>query len=128
MSVAGTAFRSAALLIGSPGCRRRPLISTKVRVTPRLRRFTVAVPVEPFETLPAWDAVTCGNALITSSVRVVPERRISWLLTTVTGLVEGRLGWGMREPVMTIAPWSAASPFASADVLGLDASPGPDCG
>src|SRR4051812_2879275 len=119
---------SAAAELGSPGTSRRPLISTRVRFEPRLRRLSVAVPVEPLERFPAWLAVTWGRLLIRSSVRVVPEMRISWLLTTVTGLTEVRLGCGIREPVTTIAPWSAASVLALADVFGLAASTGPACG
>src|SRR5947209_224835 len=91
-------------IVGSPGTRRRPLISTRVRFAPRLRRLSVAVPLDPLETLPDWEAAACGSELMRSSARVVPERRTSWLLTTVTGLTAVRFGCGMREPVTTIVP------------------------
>ncbi len=58
--------------VGSPGCRRRPLISTRVRFAPRPRRLTVAVPVAPFDTFEPCAAKACGSELIRSSVRVVP--------------------------------------------------------
>ena len=51
-SAAGMLFRSATGVAGSPGIMRRPSTRTRVRVEPRPRRFTVAVPVEPFETPP----------------------------------------------------------------------------
>src|SRR3569833_3568425 len=106
MSVAGMALMSAAAELGSPGTRRRPLISTRVRFEPRLRRLIVAVPVEPLERLPDCEAKACGSELTRSSARVAPERRTSWLLRTVTGLTEVRFGCGLREPVMTKVPWS----------------------
>src|SRR3954451_9303066 len=88
---------------GSPGCRRRPLTSTRVRCDPRPRRFTDAVPVEPFDTFEPCAANDCGSELIRSSVRVVPWSFTSWLDSTVTGLAEVRFGCGMRVPVMTMS-------------------------
>src|SRR3954462_10765284 len=116
------ALMSAAAELGSPGTGRGPCISTTVRFEPRLRRLIVAVPVEPLERLPDCEAKACGSALTISSARVAPERRTSWLLTTGGGLTGVRFGCGMREPVMTMAPWS--SPLAA----GLAASTGPDWG
>ena len=49
--LAGMKFRSGAVLTapaaGVPGWRRRPSIRTSVRLAPRPRRSTVAVPVAP---------------------------------------------------------------------------------
>jgi len=57
---------------GSPGWSRRPLIRTSVRVTPRPRKLTVAMPSAPLEMFEPWLANDCGSELIRSSVRVVP--------------------------------------------------------
>ena len=64
--------RHVAAAVGSPGCRRLPLISTSVRAVPRPRRLTVAVPVAPLVTFEPCAAKACGSELIRSSVRVVP--------------------------------------------------------
>src|SRR6185295_8477542 len=101
---------------GSPGCRRRPLTSTRVRCEPRPRRLTEAVPVEPLEMFDPCAAKDCGSELIRSSVRVVPWSLMSWLLSTVTGLAEVRFGCGMREPVMTMSPpLDTGAPWALVD-------------
>ncbi len=92
------------LKVGSPGPRRRPSISTRVRCEPRPRRLTLAVPVAPFEMLELIPANTCGSWFSRSAVWVVPVSLTSSLLTTWTGLELVRFGCGMREPVTTISP------------------------
>lgn len=124
MSVAGTKFRSGAVLLGLPEgvpmCRRRPSISTRVRLARRPRRSTVAVPVAPLEMAEPWEANTCGSWFTRSSVRVMPRIITSWEPTVVTGLTLSRLGDGMRVPVTTTsatssapaAAWATAGPAA----------------
>ncbi len=89
------------LKVGSPGPRRRPSISTRVRASPRPRRLTLAVPVAPLEMLELSPANTCGSWFSRSAVWVVPVSFTSWLPTTVIGLVLVRFGVGIREPVTT---------------------------
>src|ERR1700760_1738028 len=99
-------LRSAAELFepGSPGVRRRPLTSTSVRWSPRLRRLAVAVPLEPLDTDELCVANDCGRLFSTPSMRVAPCILISCELTAVTGLEADRFGDAMREPVTTISP------------------------
>jgi hypothetical protein len=104
INAAGIWFKSgdaAAFCVGSPGIRRRLFTSTSVRCEPRLRRLTLAVPVEPFERLPPKSAKACGRLLIRSSTRVTPSILTCSAPTAVTGLTLVRLGCGMREPVTT---------------------------
>src|SRR3954454_20706614 len=103
MSCVGTKLMSGYGLRLSPAIRRRALINTRVRLGPRLRRFTVAVPEAPLDRLDPWAANDCGSELMRSSVRLVPWSLTSWLVSTVTGLAEVRFGCGMRVPVMTMS-------------------------
>ncbi len=96
---------------GSPGSMRLPSIRTRVRVTPRLRRSTVAVPVEPLPMAEPWPANACGRLLTRSSIRVAPVSLISALETVVTGLTAVRLADGIRVPVTTT---SCTAPAAGA--------------
>jgi hypothetical protein len=107
-------FRSVTGLRGSPGTTRRPSTSTRVRVGPRPRRSTVAMPCEPLEMPAPWFAVTCGRLFSRSSVRVTPCSLTSALPTTVIGLALVRLGCGMREPVTTTSETSALAAGAAA--------------
>ena len=72
----GMKFRSAAMepiaAVGLPACSRLPSIRTTVRFDPNPRRLTVAVPLEPLETLEPWVANACGRLLIRSSIRLTP--------------------------------------------------------
>ena len=72
ISWAGMKLRSGTGLPVSPGWRRRPLTSTRLRLEPRPRRLTVAVPEAPFEMFEPCAAKDCGSELIRSSVRLVP--------------------------------------------------------
>ena len=69
---------------------RRPSISTRVRVEPRPRRFRVAVPVAPFDTVTFCAAKACGSWLTRSSMRVTPCVTTSAAVTCVTGVVDSR--------------------------------------
>src|SRR5678816_1454480 len=72
ISAAGIWFKSgdaAAFCVGSPGIRRRLFTSTRVRCEPRLRRLTLAVPVEPFERLPPKSAKACGRSVSYTHLR-----------------------------------------------------------
>ena len=99
---------------GSPGTSLRPFISVSVRVEPRPRRSTVAVPSAPLASEDAWLAATAGSELRTSSIRVVPCSFMSWLLTTATGDEASTSGRAIREPVTTM---SASSPAAVVSAL-----------
>src|SRR4051812_1849778 len=112
-------FRSAAIAaaadeLGLPGCSRLPSISTRVREAPRPRRFTVAMPLEPLETLEPCDANDCGRLFIRSSMRVTPWALMSAAVTEVTGATLVRLGVGIRVPVTTISETSPAAGAAAA--------------
>ena len=98
---AGMKLRSAQMTPGSPGIRRLPSISTRVRPHPRPRKSTVAVPDAPLEMFDPWPAKACGNWLITSSTRTTPASWIWSEPSTLTGLTLVRFGSGMREPVTT---------------------------
>src|SRR5258708_30415919 len=114
-SEVGTKFRSAATAeideVGLPPISRRPSISTRVRAEPRPRRLTVAVPLEPLETLEPCAAKDCGRELIRSSIRLTPRALMSAEVTEVTGATLVRFGVGIRVPVTTI---SETSPDAAA--------------
>jgi hypothetical protein len=96
-------LRSGAVDHASPEGMRRPLISTRVRTEPRLRRATVAVPLAPLEMVEfcAWN--TCGSWVIRSSMRIVPVKVISSGSRTETGLMASRVGRGINEPVTVIS-------------------------
>ena len=68
----GTKFRSGTGVIGSPGCRRLPSISTRVRAMPRPRRLTVAVPVAPLDSIAPNEAMACWQELTMSSMFWTP--------------------------------------------------------
>ena len=96
-----------------------------MRVEPRPRKLTVAVPVAPFDRVEVWPGATCGSELSRSSIRVVPDSLISWLVTVVIGAIEVRLGCGMREPVMTMSLSAlTGAPVAATEGTGC-ASTGP---
>src|SRR3989344_1389166 len=101
-------------VFGVPGIRRRPSIRTWVRVAPRPRRLTVAVPVEPLDRAAPWAAKACGRLLIMSSPRVTPVALISAALTAVTGLTLSRFGDGIRVPVTTTSEISSEAVWAAA--------------
>ncbi len=90
------------------GCRRRPSSSTRLRFSPRLRRFRVAAPICP-KPAPVWvwpvTPVTCGSSFCSSWSRVDPEVRCRacWVALT-TGLSEVKSRRAMREPVITTSP------------------------
>src|SRR3569833_1764311 len=122
----GMKFRSAATGamedVGLPAMRRLPSISTRVRLGPRPRRLTVAVPSEALETLEPWAAKDCGRLLIRSSTRVTPWALMSAEVTEVTGVMLVRFGVGMRVPVTTISETSllAAASAAAAEAWVAD--------
>ena len=117
-SEVGMKFRSAETApideVGLPPISRRPSISTRVRDEPRPRRLTVAVPLEPLETLEPWAAKACGRLLTRSSIRVTPWALMSAEVTEVTGATLVRFGVGMRVPVTTISETSPAAAAAAA--------------
>src|SRR3954470_12134230 len=100
--------------VGLPPIRRRPSISTRVRLGPRPRRFTVAVPSEALETLEPCAAKDCGRELIRSSTRLTPWALMSAAVTLVTGATLVRFGVGIRVPVTTISETSAPEDAAAA--------------
>ena len=71
---------------------RLPSMRTSVRVEPRLRSETVAVPDEPFDTVEFWAAKACGSWVTRSSTRVTPCSLMSCAETDDTGLVVVRFG------------------------------------
>src|SRR5258706_11443408 len=96
-------------------------MSTRVRVAPRLRRFTVAVPVAPLEIEAPKSANTCGRLFRMSSMRVTPSILMSCAVTTATGLVLSMFGDGMRVPVTSMrSPRSAV--WAKARGVAINAS------
>ena len=115
-------FRSAAMAAvadeaGLPDWRRLPSISTRVRVEPRPRRLTVAVPFEPLETLEPWAAKACGRLFTRSSTRDTPCALMSAAETEVTGATLVRFGVGIRVPVTTISDTSAPAASAARTVV-----------
>src|SRR3569833_2864256 len=103
--------------VGLPGCTRLPSIRTRVRLAPRPRRFTVAVPLELLETVEPWAAKDCGRLFSRSSTRATPWALMSAEVTEVTGATLVRFGVGMRVPVTTISETSlpAAASAAAAE-------------
>ena len=71
-SADGMKFRSGEISHASPATMRRPLISTRVRSEPRLRRSTVAVPDAPLAMVEFCAEKTCGICRTTSSRRSTP--------------------------------------------------------
>ena len=101
--------------VGSPGPRRKPLTSTRVRLAFKPRRLTVAVPVDPFDTMLPWSANTCGSWFSTSSTRVTPVAWMSAAVTKVTGAIEVWLGTAMRDPVTTTSASGFSAPLTAVE-------------
>ena len=108
----GIVFKSTALSPGTPATDRRPLISTKVREVPRLRRSTVAtaaLAVEKFEFVRLMVGVPIVGFLSSNSCTLVaPEAAMSSAVSTCTGVGESAFNDLMREPVTSIR-WASAA-------------------
>ena len=84
--------------------QRRPLTSTRLRLVPRPRRFSVAAPLPGLLENEVVPGITCGSVLITFSTLTVPDSENSSSSTTAIGAAVETLRWAMREPVTTISP------------------------
>ena len=100
-------LKSTMLVPGTPGTKRRPLTSTRVRESPRLRRLTV---VMPFSLTPKPELVgvmpdtpAAGRWRMMLPMLASPVLAIALASTTDTGVGASRLGRAMREPVTTIS-------------------------
>ncbi|MNI50306.1 hypothetical protein D3C73_1049600 [compost metagenome] len=88
------------------------MTSTRVRLAPRLRRFSVARPwpATVFVVLEAEaPRPTCGWRAMASIRLVTPMFSISWASTTLTGVEASTFGRRMREPVTTMSATALAS-------------------
>src|SRR3954469_5105089 len=89
-------------LVGASGTWRWPLISTRVRVDPRLRRLRLALeafcaPVEL--ALGPLVALNTGMSRITSKTLPAARCSICAAPTAVTGVGAWKLGLAINEPV-----------------------------
>ena len=109
---------------GEPGGRRRPLTSTSDRSAPSPRRFTVAVPVAPFDFPEFWNENTCGRRLSASSTRTVPCDSRSSARVRTNGLVLVSTGFGIRVPVTTMSASSSSCAGGSTPVSASSAMAG----
>src|SRR5471032_1753838 len=126
MKSTGMVFRSTAVSPGTPETKRRPLTSTRVRESPRLRRLTVDTPaleVTKFELVRLSVGVPMVGFFCSKSCKLVaPDAAISALDSTCKGDGESAPGEEIREPVICTfcmlstaasCAWAACKPSAS---------------
>jgi hypothetical protein len=104
ISAEGIVLRSV-VCSGPAIAKRRPLTSTRLRVAPKPRRLTSAVPPGTvFEVAPPLvEATNCGCSLSRRSTLTVPAALISPWSTTATGVEASKPSRLMREPVTTMS-------------------------
>jgi hypothetical protein len=102
MSAEGMVLMSGAVANRSPRGSRLPSTSTRVRLEPRPRRFTVEVPVAPLDSICPISANTWGIWFRMSDTLVSPVILMSCWVMIDTGLSLSRVCNGMREPVTSI--------------------------
>src|SRR5471030_1897898 len=104
MKSTGMVFRSTAVSPGTPETKRRPLTSTRVRESPRLRRLTVDTPpleVRKFELVRLSVGVPIVGFLSSKSCKLVtPDAAISAAVRTCSGDGDSAPGDEMRELVI----------------------------
>ena len=110
---------SGACVEAPPAVIRRPLTKTRVRLVPKPRRSTDAVPVEPFEMLAFWLVSIEGKLLSTCSMFTKPRFLMFSAVTTVTGLVAPKPSCvAIRLPVTrTSSTFNSASSCAKTNPL-----------
>ena len=116
MKSVGIMLKSTIELPATPGVKRRPLTSTSVRLSPRLRRLIVLMPapdVLKFEFVPLIpEAPTAGKSRSTSATFCEPEASSAAVLTIVMGVGDSNSRILMREPVTTTVSRTAGSTLA----------------
>jgi hypothetical protein len=114
IAAVGMVFRSTARL-ALIGCVRRPSSSTRVRLGPRPRRFTVEPPgllvavvvMSPLLVFWFWPATNCGSRESAWSIPTWEVFCRVWADTVTMGLSEEKSRRAMREPVTTTSSTSS---------------------
>src|SRR5471032_614367 len=104
MKSSGIVFRSTSVSPGTPETKRRPLTSTRVRESPRLRRLTVDTPpldVRKFELVRLNVGEPMVGFLSSRSCKLVtPDAAMSAAVKTCSVDGDSAPGDEMREPVI----------------------------